>query len=325
MKTKILVYVLPALILATIQLAGAQQAAKVPRIGVLMVGTEKTTTSLKAFFQRLHELGYLEGKNIVVEYRYAEGKLERLPDLAAELVRSNVAVIVTSGTPATQAAKQATSTIPIVVGTAGDLVGVGLVASLAKPGGNVTGLTAISPDLSGKRLELLMGVLPKASRIAVLWYPSQWDDMEVKQTESVAQVLGVQIQPVQVRRPEEFQSAYATMIRERARAVIIIQTGFTGTYRTQLWGLAAKNRLASMCDSPVWADDGCLMSYGPNRADLYRRAAVYVDKILKGTKPSDLPVEQPTKFEFIINLKTAKQIGLTIPPNMLARANKVLK
>jgi putative ABC transport system substrate-binding protein len=325
MKTKILVYVLPALILATIQLAGAQQAAKVPRIGVLMVGTEKTTTSLKAFFQRLHELGYLEGKNIVVEYRYAEGKLERLPDLAAELVRSNVAVIVTSGTPATQAAKQATSTIPIVVGTAGDLVGVGLVASLAKPGGNVTGLTAISPDLSGKRLELLMGVLPKASRIAVLWYPSQWDDMEVKQTESVAQVLGVQIQPVQVRRPEEFQSAYATMIRERARAVIIIQTGFTGTYRTQLLGLAAKNRLASMCDSPVWADDGCLMSYGPNRADLYRRAAVYVDKILKGTKPSDLPVEQPTKFEFIINLKTAKQIGLTIPPNMLARANKVLK
>ena len=325
MKTKILVYVLPALILATIQLAGAQQAAKVPRIGVLMVGTEKTTTSLKAFFQRLHELGYLEGKNIVVEYRYAEGKLERLPDLAAELVRSNVAVIVTSGTPATQAAKQATSTIPIVVGSAGDLVGVGLVASLAKPGGNVTGLTAISPDLSGKRLELLTGVLPKASRVAVLWYPSQWDDMEVKQTESVAQALGVQIQSVQVRRPEDFQSAYATMIRERARAVIIIQTGFTGTYRTQLLELAAKNRLASMCDSPVWADDGCLMSYGPNRADLYRRAAVYVDKILKGTKPSDLPVEQPTKFEFIINLKTAKQIGLTIPPNMLARANKVIK
>jgi putative tryptophan/tyrosine transport system substrate-binding protein len=325
MKTKILVYVLPALILATIQLAGAQQAAKVPRIGVLMVGTEKTTTSLKAFFQRLHELGYLEGKNIVVEYRYAEGKLERLPALAAELVRSNVAVIVTSGTPATQAAKQATSTIPIVVGTAGDLVGVGLVASLAKPGGNVTGLTAISPNLSGKRLELLTGVLPKASRVAVLWYPSQWDDMEVKQTESVAQALGVQIQSVQVRRPEDFQSAYATMIRERARAVIIIQTGFTGTYRTQLLELAAKNRLASMCDSPVWADDGCLMSYGPNRADLYRRAAVYVDKILKGTKPSDLPVEQPTKFEFIINLKTAKQIGLTIPPNMLARANKVLK
>jgi putative tryptophan/tyrosine transport system substrate-binding protein len=325
MKKTAMPSILVAVMLAVAVLAEAQQGAKVPRIGVLTVGTEKTTTSLKAFSQRLHELGYLEGKNIVVEYRYAEGKLERLPDLAAELVRSNVAVIVTSGTPATQAAKQATSTIPIVVGTAGDLVGVGLVASLAKPGGNVTGLTAISPDLSGKRLELLTGVLPRSARIAVLWYPSQWDDMEVKQTENVAQVLGVQIQLVQVRRPEDFQSAYATMIRERARAVIIIQTGFTGTYRTQLLELAAKNRLASMCDSPAWADDGCLMSYGPNRSDLYRRAATYVDKILKGAKPADLPVEQPKKFELIINLKAAKQIGLTIPPNVLARADRVIK
>jgi putative ABC transport system substrate-binding protein len=234
-------------------------------------------------------------------------------------------VIVTSGTPATQAAKQATSTIPIVVGSAGDLVGAGIVASLAKPGGNVTGLTSISPDLSGKRLELLTSVLPKASLVAVLWYPSQWDDMEVKQTESVAQALRVKIQSVQVRSPEEFQSAYATMIKERARAVIIIQGGFIATYRTQVLELPAKNRLASMCDSPAWADSGCLMSYGPNRSDLYRRAAVYVDKILKGAKPADLPVEQPMKFEFIINLKTAKQIGLTIPPNVLARADRVIR
>ena len=190
---------------------------------------------------------------------------------------------------------------------------------------NVTGLTAMSPDLSGKRLELLTGVLPKASQVAVLWYPSQWDDLEVKQTENAAQKLGVNIQPVQVTHPEEFKSAYAAMIKERARAVIIIQGGFTGTLRTQLVELAAKSRLPSMCDSPAWAETGCLMSYGPNRSDLSRRAATYVDKILKGAKPADLPIEQPTKFELVINLKTAKQIGLTIPPHMLARADKVIR
>jgi putative ABC transport system substrate-binding protein len=303
----------------------AQQLEKIHRIGVLRVGTRDAARLERAFIQRMRELGYVDGKNIVFEYRYADGKLDRLPEMAAELVRSNVAVILTASTPAAQAAKKATSTIPIVVGTAGDLVGSGLVASLAKPGGNVTGLTAISSDLSGKRLELLRNVLLNASRVAVLWYPSQWDGLEVKETENAAQKLGVNIQSVQVTRPEDFQSAYAAMIKERARAVIIIQGGFTGSYRTQLMELAAERRLPSMCDSPAWAESGCLMSYGPNRFDLFGRAAIYVDKILKGAKPADLPVEQPTKFELVINLKTAKQIGLTIPPSVLARADKIIK
>jgi putative ABC transport system substrate-binding protein len=312
-----------ALLSALIFSAEAQQLEKMHRIGIL--GTAVSSRLREAFIQRMGELGYVDGKNIVIVYRYADGKLDRLPEMAAELVRLNVAVIVTSSTAATQAAKKATSTIPIVVGTAGDLVGSGLVASLAKPGGNITGLTAISPDLSGKRLELLTGVLPNASRVAVLWYPSQWDDLEVKQTEDAAQKLGVKIHAVRVRRPEEFQSAYAAMTKERARAVIIIQGGFTGTYRNQLIELASKSGLPSMCDSPGWAETGCLMSYGPNRSDLYRRAATYVDKILKGAKPADLPVEQPTKFEFVVNLKTAKQIGVTIPPGVLARADRVIR
>ena len=244
--------------------------------------------------------------------------------MADELVRSNVTVIVTASTPATQAAKKATSTIPIVVATAGDLVGTGIVASLAKPGGNVTGLTAISPDLSGKRLELLLAVVPKVNQIAALWYPSQWDDLEVTQTRAAAAKLGVSIQPAQVKSPDDFKNAFET-IKNRSRALIIIQGGFTGHFRTQLIELTNINRIPSMCDSPGWSETGCLMSYGPNRSDLARRAAVYVDKILKGAKPSELPVEQPTKFDFVINLKTAKQIGLTIPPNVLARADRVIK
>jgi putative ABC transport system substrate-binding protein len=326
MKASILVYVLPVVILATILLADAQQPKKIPRIGLLTAGSLSPQAGrLKALREALRELGYVEGQNIAIEYRAAEGKSDRLADLAAELVQLEVLMIVTTSTSALMAAKQATDKIPIVAATSGDLVGTGLVASLARPGGNVTGLTAISPDLSGKRLELLKETVPNASRIAVLWHPSPWDEEEVRQTKIAAQGLRVKVQSLQVQHSNEFKSAYAAMKREGDRAIIIIQGPFMVLHRKEIMELATKNRLPSMCDDPTWTDYGCVISYGPNRSDLYRRAATYVDKILKGAKPADLPVEQPKKFEFIVNLKAAKQIGLTIPPNVLARADKVIR
>jgi len=281
--------------------------------------------NIEAFRKGLRDLGYVEGKNIEIIYRFAEGKSERLPELAAELVRLEVAVIVTTSTVATKAAKQATTAIPIVVTTAGDIVGAGLAASLARPGGNITGLTAISPDLSGKRLEILKEAVPKASRVAIIWHRNPNDEKEVKETEIVAQAMKVKLQSLPVQSSDEFQNAFAAMRKERAGALIIIQGSFLGNHRKQLFELAAKNRLPSICDAPHWTEDGCLMSYGPNRSDLSRRAASYVDKILKGRKPADLPIEQPMKFEFIVNLKTAKQIGLTVPPNVLVRADRVIR
>jgi putative ABC transport system substrate-binding protein len=271
----------------------------------------------------LRELGYVEGKNIFIEYRYAETNLNHLPKLAVELIDLKVDVIVVGG-GATRVAKNATSTIPIVVGSAGDLVGGGLVASLAKPGGNVTGSTDISPDVSGKRLELLKEVFPKATRVAVLFYGGEADLDEVRQTEIAAGHLGVKVQRVKARNRNEFADAYAMMIKLQANAVILIQGSGTLFHRKELSGLAVKHRLPSMCETSVWTEDGCLMNYGPDLLYLWRRAASYVDKILKGAKPADLPVEQPTKFELVINLKTAKEIGLTIPPNVLARADRVI-
>jgi len=307
--------------------AAAQQPKKVRRIGILQGASAGSSRSnIDAFRKGLRELGYTEGENIFLAYRYADGDLGRLKNLASELVQLKVDVILAAGTQTTTAAKQATSTIPIVVGGAGDLVGTGLVASLARPGGNITGSTVISPDLSGKRLELLKEVVPKASRVAVLLYPStgtDWD--EVKQTKSAAQSLKVKIQTVEVRDPSEFQAAYAAIKRENANALILIHGSFTNFHRKQLAELGAKSRLPTMCESARWSDDGCLMSYGPDLPYQYRRAAVFVVKILKGTKPADLPVEQPMKFELVINLKTAKQIGLTIPPNVLVRADKVIR
>jgi putative ABC transport system substrate-binding protein len=282
-------------------------------------------TNIEAFRQGLRDLGYIEGKNIGIDYRYAEGKSDRLAELARELVRTKVAVIVTGGTAATRAAKEATEEIPIVVGSAGDLVREGLVDSLARPGGNITGSIAISPDLSGKRLELLKEVVPEASQIAVIWHPSPWDEEEVREAEITARAMGVKLQSLRVRSTNEIQGAFAAMTKERVNAFVIIQAPFTGFHRKQLVELAVKHRLPSMCDSPTWTEGGCLVSYGPNRSHLYRRAATFVDKILKGAKPADLPVEQPTKFELVINLKTANQIGLTIPPNVLVRADRVIK
>jgi putative tryptophan/tyrosine transport system substrate-binding protein len=328
MKAKILVYALPALILTTIHLAEAQQEKKVPRIGILN-STSRSSDSINidAFREGLRELGYAEGKNIALEYRYAAGDLGRLSNLASELVQLKVDVIVAGGTQTTIAAKQVTSTIPIVVGGAGDLVAAGLVASLARPGGNITGSTRMSNDLGGKRIELLKETLPKSSRVAALLSGTTnlLDREEVKEMEPVARHLGIKLQPVDVGDPKEFQSAYAAMVRERADAVIILQGSFTSFHRSQIVELAVRNRLPSMCESLSFTNAGCLLSYGPDVPHLWRRAAIFVDKILKGAKPADLPVEQPTKFEFVINLKTAKQIGVTIPQSVLFRADKVIK
>jgi putative tryptophan/tyrosine transport system substrate-binding protein len=280
-----------------------------------------------AFREGLRQLGYVEGQNVIFEPRHADGKSDRLPGLAADLVRLKVDVILAGGSQTATAAKQATSTIPIVVGSAGDLVGSGLIASLARPGGNVTGSTAVDADLSGKRLELLREAVPKASRIAVFWHRarSSSDLEDIKESEAAARQLGVKVHIVEVQEPTKFQSAYAMVTRERADALIIVQGFFTSAYRVQLLELAAKNRLPSMCEDSRWTNDGCLLSYGPDLRYQWQRAAVFVDKILKGTKPADIPVEQPTKFEFAINLKTAKQVEVTIPQSVLYRADRVIK
>jgi putative tryptophan/tyrosine transport system substrate-binding protein len=321
------VLLLIGFILTDIHFAEAQQTPKkVARIGVLRNDSPSTFASRnQAFRQGLRELGYVEGENIQFEYRYADTKLDRLPELAAELVRQKVDVIVVGGSGATRAAKQVTGTIPIVVGSAGDLVGAGLVASLSKPGGNITGSTDISPDVSGKRLELIREVIPNSSRIAIVFYGNEGDWDEVRATEVAARQFALKVQHVQVRESNEFANAYAMMAKQHADAVVFIQGTGIFFHRKELVELALKHRLPSMCETSLWTEDGCLMNYGPDLLYLWRRAAVYVDKILKGAQPADLPVEQPTKFELMINLKTAKQIGLTIPPNVLARADKVIK
>jgi putative ABC transport system substrate-binding protein len=308
-------------------IAEAQQPAqKIYRIGVLSAASSsRVDPRHEAFLQGLRELGYVEGENILMEYRYAEGQFERLPDLAADLVRLHVDVMVVAGTSTTAAAKQATSTIPIVVRSAGDLVGAGLAASLAKPGGNITGSTDISPDLSGKRLEFLREVVPQVTRVAVLLYPNPGDRDELRATETAAVRLGVHVHPVEVRDPQEFQRAYAAMAQQHAQAVIMILSAFTGFHRRQLLELAVQHQLPSMCEPAEWTRDGCLISYGPDYVDLWRRAATYVDKILKGAKPADLPVEQPTKFTLTINLKTAQALGLTIPATLLFQADEVIR
>jgi putative ABC transport system substrate-binding protein len=264
----------------------------------------------------------------MIEYRYAEGKAERWPVLAAELVKLNVDIFVVGGVGVTRAVHEATQTIPIVVGAAGDLVKSGLIASLAKPGGNITGSTEIATDLSGKRLELLKEIVPRASRVAVIWHSPTGlsdDDEELKQTKAEGRQFGMNVLPLGIQEPDQFQNAFNTVTHDKANAIIILRSSLTLFNRKQLAELAVKNRLLSICDGQDFVQDGCLISYGPEARYLWRRAANFVDKILKGAKPAELPVEQPTKFELVINLKTAKQIGLTIPPNVLARADKVIK
>jgi len=327
MSRKMIVFVLSIVILASTHLANAQQPKKVPRIGFLS-GDSPTPSSARyeVFRQRLRELGYVEGKNIVIEYRWAEGKLDRFPALAAELVRLKVDVIVTWGPTATLSAKEATNTIPIVMANDADPVASGVVASLARPGGNITGFSTLSPELSGKRLELLKEIVPKLSRVAVLGASTSTSSaLALRETELAAGALGVQLQFLDVQTPNDIEIAFRAASKGRAEAVLVLGGPVLVFQRTQFVELAAKSRLPAIYPQSEYVEDGGLMSYGTNVADLYRRAAVYVDKILKGTKPADLPVEQPKKFEFVINLKAAKQIGLTIPPNVLVRADKVIK
>jgi ABC-type uncharacterized transport system substrate-binding protein len=327
MKKPFSILLIVAIVVVGAGVAEAQPAKKVFRIGLLSSGrSSPMPPQIEALRQGLRELGYIEGQNILVEYRWAEGKDERYAILASDLVSLGVDVIVVQGTRAAIAAKHATSTTPIIVGGAGDLVGEGLVASLARPGGNVTGFTNIDPDLSAKRLQLLRETFPKVSRVAVLYHGGPGGDQEeLRETQTAAKTLGVQIQPLHVLEPDQFQSGYTAMTKARAQALIIFSGSFTSPHRRELLDLAAKIRIPTMCGNPEWSEAGGLISYGHDRLDQYRRAATYVDKILKGTKPADLPVQQPTKFEIVINLKTAKQIGVTIPPTVLARADRLIK
>ena len=318
-------------VLATFAMCGAvaqaQQSKKVPRIVYFSAGSAASQASrLEVFKQGLRDLGYADGKDIVIEQRYADGKLDRVAALAAELVSFKLDVIVTGGPAATRAAKDATATIPIVMGFDYDPVGSGFIASLARPGGNITGLSSLAPEISGKQLELLKEVLPKLSRVAVLGNSTEPGIGQLrKEAELVARAFKVQLQYLDVLAPTDIEIAFQTAIKSRAEAVLALSSFVLISQRTQIADLAIKSRLPAIYPWPEFVEDGGLMTYGVNSSDLFRRAATYVDKILKGTKPVDLPVEQPVKFEFIVNLTAAKPIGLTIPPNVLVRADRVIR
>ena len=312
--------------------AEAQPPANASRIGYLAVSPLKspeTRSILDAFRQGLREYKYVEGQNLVIEYRSAEGKLEMLPGAAAELVRLNVALIVAPSTPTVRAAREATSTTPIVAVAMGNPVGDGLVQSLARPGGNVTGLTFLGPELVPKRLALLKEALPKASRVAALWHPGSFSERTsremVKETESAARRLGIQLRLVEVRSPDDFDRAFSTIAAERADSLFVFPSTLLFNHRRRIIDLVTRQRLPSMYPVREFVDIGGLMSYGTSIPDLSRRAAGYVDRILKGAKPGDLPVEQPSKFEFVMNLKTAGVLGLVIPPKVLGRADEVIR
>jgi putative ABC transport system substrate-binding protein len=314
-------------LLAVAVMTEAQQPTKIPRIGYLIANFPSTNPARnEAFRQGLRELGYVEGKNIVIEWRYAEGKFDRLPALAAELVRLKVNVIVTAGPAATSPAKEATATIPIVMGFDNDPVGSGFVASLASPGGNITGLSTLAPEISGKQLEFLKEIVPKLSRVAVVGASTEPGNAQaLREVEVAAGAFGVQLQHLDVRDPKDIETAFRAATKGRADAILMLNSPVLNPHRTQIVNLAVKTRLPVIYGQPELVEAGGLMTYSVSFTDLFRRAATYVDKILKGTKPADLPVEQPKKFELIINLKAAKQIGVTIPPNVLARANRVIK
>jgi putative ABC transport system substrate-binding protein len=306
---------------------GAQQPTQIQRIGLLSGASPSTNVPRhEAFRQGLGELGYVEGKNIVIEYRYAEGKLDRLPMLAAELVRLNVDIILTAGPGPTRAAKASTSTIPIVMAQDSDPVADGFVASLARPGGNITGLSTFAPELGGKRLEILREVVTKLTRVGVLGNSTLRGNVPVmREMERAAKVFKVQLQYLDVLEPKDIETAFRVASKGRADAVLTLTSSILSTHRAQIIELAVKNRLPVIYHNSQFVEAGGLMSYSANLTDLFHRSATYVDKIIKGRKPAELPVEQATKFEFVINMKTAKLIGLTIPPNVLARADKVIR
>jgi putative tryptophan/tyrosine transport system substrate-binding protein len=335
MSKKIYSLLLAAFFCALAPLTQAQQPGKIHRIGVLSGGFSGSSPDIEAFRQGLRDLGYVEGKNLIIEYRYAEGKRDRYPDLVSDLVRLKVDVIIANGTEPTRAAKKATSTIPIVMTSSTDPERTGLIASLAQPGGNVTGVTEISGELAGKLLELLKEVVPRLTRVAIVFTDQQTQQTSelaaasklfLKEMEVPARALTVQITSFVVRRPEDYEGAVRAATKDRANALLSrLPPGTPFTHRKQLMDLAAKSRLPVGSGQNLDTEAGGLMSYGWDRRDSYRRAATYVDKILKGTKPGDLPVERPTKFEFVINLKTAKALDLTIPQSVLYRADKVIR
>ena len=321
---KKLICLLSVLTCGTLNLAEAQQTKKIPLIGFLEGASISESQGIEPFREGLRKLGYVDGQNIIFEIRAMEGKPDRIPGLIEELLRSKVDVIFTPITPAAQAAKKVAPTIPIVV-VVEDPVSSGLVMSLARPDGNVTGLSGFA-ELAGKRLEILKDALPNVNRVAVFWNPSNAPSkVQLKETEDTAHVLGVKIQALEVDAPEGFESAFKSAIRERAGALIAVRSPMLVNNRKKFLKLAADNRLPGMYDDKNFVEPGRLMSYGPDRADLFRRAATYVDKILKGAKPPDLPVEQPTKFELVINLKTAKEIGVTIAQGVLIKADRVIQ
>jgi len=307
--------------------AEAQQPTKIPRIGYLLgVSLSASSARIEAFRQGLRDFGYVEGKNIIIEWRSAEGKFDRLPALAAELVRLKVDVIVTAGPIPTRAAKEVTSTIPIIMTQDPDPVGNGFVASLARPGGNITGLSTLAPELSGKQLELLKEIIPKLTRVAVFGTSTRAGNAQaLKEIELAAGAFKVKLQYLDVLDPKDIETAFQGATKGRAEAVLVLQSAVFFSQRTQIAELAIKSRLPAIYYTTEFVEAGGLMSYATSYTDLFRRAATYVDKILKGRTPSDLPVEQPMKFEFVVNLKAAKQIGLTIPPNVLVRADKVIR
>ena len=328
MKRKITVFALCAMLFALCSSADAQQTGKVPRIGFLDASNASgIAVLLDAFRQELLKLGWIEGKNITIEYRFAEQKRERVPELAADLVRLKVDLIVASGTPSAFAAKKATTTIPIVVANVGDPVGSDLVASLARPGGNVTGLSSLSPELNTKRLEILKDAVPKLARVGLLRSPlGVQGDIQLIELRPAALALKLKLEEIETQPDAKgLETAFQTAKQKQVGAIMTSVNSHFLAERKRIVELASKHRLPAIYPQKEFVDEGGLMSYGADFDDLYRRVAVYVDKILKGAKPADLPVQQATKFEFVINLKAAKQIGLTIPPDVLARANKVIK
>ena len=318
-----------AALLAAPLVAEAQQAGKVPRIGFLSpssLSDSRTALFVEAFRQGLRELGWVEGQNIAIEYRWAEERTERLPDLARSLVSLRVDLVVAATSPAIQAARQAGGTIPIVMAVTADPVATGFVVSLSRPGRNITGLSMMGGELVGKQLEILKEVVPKVSRVALLWNPATLANVaQLPHAQDAARASGVQLQSVKVADPEGIESAFATMTRERAGALIVLADAMLVANRSRIAALASKSRLPAMYMLTDHVKAGGLMAYGPDLAEMYRRSASYVDRILKGANPGDLPIEQPTKFEFVINLKTAKALGLTIPPSLLLRADQVIE
>jgi putative ABC transport system substrate-binding protein len=302
----------------------AQQAKKMPRIGYLGSGRSGTPQD-KAFIQGLRDLGYIEGQNIAIEYRSSGETADRFSDLLADLITLKVDVIVSGNALALQTAKKATATIPIVMAHSADPMALGLINSLARPGGNVTGLTYLATELNGKRLELFKETIPHISRAAVLFIPTGSGPAQRQELEGPAKALGIQIRPVEVPRAGDFETAFSAVAKERPHGLFIIRTFFMGTNALRINNFAEKSKLPTMWDQRIYAEPNGLMSYGADSVDMYRRAATYVNKILKGAKPADLPVERPVKFDLVINLKTAKQIGLTVPPNVLARADRVIR